>query len=221
MTNDMTETVEDTVRAHRVTCSALDANVAELLCDRHDPQATAFTFIAEDMSSHEFTYGQLAELSLCIAALFADRGVRARGLPMQYAVPPRCHAVGRVLERSRSRVGLRSHGTARHWAAHSRDTPLLRPGQDPDRSDLFIALADRCLPSVSAAEAAHTQGLTRRSYAGGADSADVAFAAREWTTSRRTTYGCRPGSTASCPSSIGTTSGGSRTTPLACDQGTR
>ena len=56
-----------------------DACVAELLCDRHDPEATAFTVIAEGddgtLRTTPLTYGELKTDSENVAAALADLGV--------------------------------------------------------------------------------------------------------------------------------------------------
>jgi len=52
------------------------ADVAHLLCDRHDPGAVAFRFVEEDLSSTVVTYGELADSSRRLASGLAERGVR-------------------------------------------------------------------------------------------------------------------------------------------------
>lgn len=56
-----------------------DACVAELLCDRHDPEATAFTVVSEDedgaLRTSALTYGELKAHSEKVAAALADLGV--------------------------------------------------------------------------------------------------------------------------------------------------
>ncbi|MER7609823.1 AMP-binding protein [Nocardioides sp. NPDC127503] len=54
-----------------------EACAAELLCDRHDPSAVAFTFIAPDLSSRDLTFGELARTSARMATALAGRGVSA------------------------------------------------------------------------------------------------------------------------------------------------
>ncbi|WP_144791706.1 AMP-binding protein [Kocuria palustris] len=49
--------------------------VAELLCDRHDPQAVAFTVVEEDLTRRELTYGRLRERSERAAAALSGLGV--------------------------------------------------------------------------------------------------------------------------------------------------
>ena len=49
--------------------------VADLLCDRHAPDALAFTFVAADLSTETVTFGALADRSKRIAAGLADLGV--------------------------------------------------------------------------------------------------------------------------------------------------
>ena len=51
--------------------------VAHLLCDRHDPEAVAFTVVEQDLSRRELTYGHLTERSQRAAAALAELGVRA------------------------------------------------------------------------------------------------------------------------------------------------
>jgi acetyl-CoA synthetase len=55
--------------------AASDACAAELLCDAHDPNATAFSIIEADLSSEDITYGQLRERSERGAAALAELGV--------------------------------------------------------------------------------------------------------------------------------------------------
>ncbi|MGO3327349.1 AMP-binding protein [Gordonia sp. (in: high G+C Gram-positive bacteria)] len=57
---------------------APDASVANLLCDRHDRDAVAFTLVEPDLSSVEFSYGELADESRRMATVLAAHGV-ARG----------------------------------------------------------------------------------------------------------------------------------------------
>lgn len=56
-----------------------DACVAELLCDRHDPEATAFSVVSEDedgaLQTTALTYGELKANSEKVAAALADLGV--------------------------------------------------------------------------------------------------------------------------------------------------
>lgn len=51
--------------------------VAHLLCDRHDPEAVAFTVVEQDLSRRELTYGHLTERSQRAAAALAELGVGA------------------------------------------------------------------------------------------------------------------------------------------------
>lgn len=53
-----------------------DANLAHLLCDRHDQRATAFTFVDAHLSPKQLTYGELAESSRKLAVALTVRGVR-------------------------------------------------------------------------------------------------------------------------------------------------
>jgi acetyl-CoA synthetase len=52
-----------------------DADAADLLCDRHPADATAFTVIEADLSAHDLTYGHLRRESARFAAALADLGV--------------------------------------------------------------------------------------------------------------------------------------------------
>ncbi len=56
---------------------APDACLADLLCDRHDPDAAAFTVVSQDFSSGRLTYGELRERSERVAAGLAGLGVSA------------------------------------------------------------------------------------------------------------------------------------------------
>ncbi|GAA3514933.1 acyl-CoA synthetase [Dietzia aurantiaca] len=51
------------------------ASAAEFLCDRHDPEAVAFTVIDADLSGRDITYGELRTESEKVAAALADLGV--------------------------------------------------------------------------------------------------------------------------------------------------
>jgi acetyl-CoA synthetase len=52
-----------------------DADAAWLLCDRHDPEARAFTFVAGDLSVRAVTYGELADRSRRMATVLQGLGV--------------------------------------------------------------------------------------------------------------------------------------------------
>jgi acetyl-CoA synthetase len=54
---------------------APDASVADILCDRHDPAAVAFTVVDTDLSSVDLTYGELRAESTAFAAGLAELGV--------------------------------------------------------------------------------------------------------------------------------------------------
>ncbi|NJP90906.1 AMP-binding protein [Nonomuraea sp. FMUSA5-5] len=54
-----------------------EACAAELLCDRHDPSAVAFTFVEPDLSARDLTYGELADASRRLATVLALSGVTA------------------------------------------------------------------------------------------------------------------------------------------------
>ena len=51
------------------------ASAAEFLCDRHDPDAVAFTIIDADLSGRDITYGELRTESEKVAAALAELGV--------------------------------------------------------------------------------------------------------------------------------------------------
>ncbi|WP_216694314.1 AMP-binding protein [Dietzia psychralcaliphila] len=51
------------------------ASAAEFLCDRHDPDAVAFTVIDADLSGRDITYGELKVGSERVAAALAELGV--------------------------------------------------------------------------------------------------------------------------------------------------
>jgi acetyl-CoA synthetase len=70
--------IDDTVERWLSQYAAPEADVANLLCDRHDPQAVAFRFADEDLSGSTMTYGELADRSRRLATALGDRGV-ARG----------------------------------------------------------------------------------------------------------------------------------------------
>ena len=53
-----------------------NASVAELLCDRHDADAVAFTIVEADRTVHRLTYGELQAKSRRFAAALADLGVQ-------------------------------------------------------------------------------------------------------------------------------------------------
>ena len=57
------------------TYDAPDANASYLLCDRHDPHATAFTFIAHDGTVSKLTYGELSDRSKRLATALKQQGV--------------------------------------------------------------------------------------------------------------------------------------------------
>lgn len=50
--------------------------LAELLCDRHDPAAVAFTVVTPGMDGEDLTFGQLAQRSRAFAAALVELGVR-------------------------------------------------------------------------------------------------------------------------------------------------
>lgn len=52
-----------------------EASVAELLCDRHDPNAVAFVLVDPGGAVHDLTYGQLRQRSEAVADVLASLGV--------------------------------------------------------------------------------------------------------------------------------------------------
>ncbi|MUL49892.1 AMP-binding protein [Mycobacterium sp. CBMA293] len=70
---------EDRVSDWLATYGAAEANAAELLVDRHDPNKVAITFVVSDSKqivSTPVTYGELAEYSKRLATALVERGVR-------------------------------------------------------------------------------------------------------------------------------------------------
>lgn len=75
-TPSSTDTViADTVAEYLQRYSSADACAAELLCDRHDPAATAFTIIDEHLDSYALTYGELGLKSRQFASVLSGHGV--------------------------------------------------------------------------------------------------------------------------------------------------
>jgi acetyl-CoA synthetase len=70
--------IDNTVDRWLSQYAAPEADVANLLCDRHAPEAVAFRFADEDLSGSTMTYGELADRSRRLATALGDRGV-ARG----------------------------------------------------------------------------------------------------------------------------------------------
>lgn len=70
-------TVDQNVDAWLAAYDVADADVAHLVCDRHDPDAVAFTYIGDDLSSEDVTYGQLSKRSRRLATVLAEHGVQA------------------------------------------------------------------------------------------------------------------------------------------------
>ncbi|SEC56063.1 acetyl-CoA synthetase [Amycolatopsis tolypomycina] len=66
----------DAVEAWLAAYGAAEADVAHLLCDRHDADAVAFTFVGPDLAARDLTYGELACRSRRLATVLAARGVR-------------------------------------------------------------------------------------------------------------------------------------------------
>jgi len=73
--HDSTTNVADLLTEWLTTYGSDGADVAHLLCDRHDPNAVAFTFIEPDLSSQALTYGALAERSKRLATVLADHEI--------------------------------------------------------------------------------------------------------------------------------------------------
>lgn len=69
--------VEQNVDAWLAAYDVPDADVAHLVCDRHDPDAVAFTYISDDLSAEDVTYGRLTERSRRLATVLAEHGVGA------------------------------------------------------------------------------------------------------------------------------------------------
>ena len=69
--------VDDRVGELVARFSAADACLADLLCDQHDPDATAFTLVHDDLSIAVLTYCELRERSERVAAGLAELGVSA------------------------------------------------------------------------------------------------------------------------------------------------
>ena len=67
--------VVELVRSWLSDYSGDETNVAHVLCDRHPPEAVAFTFVEPDLSSRDLTYGELADRSKRLATALSDRGV--------------------------------------------------------------------------------------------------------------------------------------------------
>jgi len=67
--------VPERVQALLEECTRPDVGAAWLLCDRHDPDAVAITFIEEDLSASDITYGELCELSERTAGGLAGLGI--------------------------------------------------------------------------------------------------------------------------------------------------
>lgn len=59
------------------TYGAADANVAQLLCDRHDPASRAYRIIGDDLSHHDMTYAELREESERFASVLQSLGLGA------------------------------------------------------------------------------------------------------------------------------------------------
>lgn len=71
----MTTTPEDQITAWLDVFGATDACAARLLCDDHDPDAVAFTFVDADLGRRDLAYGELADRSRRFASVLAEEGV--------------------------------------------------------------------------------------------------------------------------------------------------
>jgi acetyl-CoA synthetase len=69
------QTPDQRIKALLSTYEASDACLADLLCDRHDPDAIAYTIVSPDFSAHDLTYGVLRAQSERLAAALAAQGV--------------------------------------------------------------------------------------------------------------------------------------------------
>jgi acetyl-CoA synthetase len=71
----VTPSTSETIAAWLAIYDVPDADVSHLLCDRHDPNAVAFTFIEADLATRDVTYGELADRSARLATALAAMGV--------------------------------------------------------------------------------------------------------------------------------------------------
>jgi acetyl-CoA synthetase len=71
----VTKTPEDQITAWLDVFDAPDACAAHLLCDDHDPDAVAFTFVDGDLGRLDLSYGELSERSRRFASVLAEEGV--------------------------------------------------------------------------------------------------------------------------------------------------
>jgi acetyl-CoA synthetase len=70
------DTITATIASWRETYADPAADAAWLLCDRHDPEALAFTLVSgDDLAGRDLTYGELAARSRRMAAVLAQQGV--------------------------------------------------------------------------------------------------------------------------------------------------
>lgn len=72
----MTISARDRVQELLDTFAVPGANAAELFCDRHPADHTAFTVVQSDLSFQDVTYGELREKSARFAAALTTLGVR-------------------------------------------------------------------------------------------------------------------------------------------------
>jgi acetyl-CoA synthetase len=68
---------EDQVAAWLADYGSPTANASAILCDRHPPDAPAFTFVDADLSAQVVSYGELAERSKRLATVLQGLGVTA------------------------------------------------------------------------------------------------------------------------------------------------
>lgn len=72
----MTDDIARTVESWRAEYDVPEADAAWLMCDRHDPAATAFTVVDSDMTVRTVSYGELTETSKRMATVLASHGVK-------------------------------------------------------------------------------------------------------------------------------------------------
>lgn len=73
------EEVESLVLSWLAEYDTPTADAAHILCDRHDPEAAAFTIVETDMSARTLTYGELADSSRRLATVLAEEYGVTRG----------------------------------------------------------------------------------------------------------------------------------------------
>jgi acetyl-CoA synthetase len=65
------------IAEHLAAVAGPNVSAAELLCDRHPPDAIALTVVEPDLTSHDLTYGELHDRSTRLATALAELGVGA------------------------------------------------------------------------------------------------------------------------------------------------